>query len=211
MKMPSRLNGRGITGRGNAAVHVAPQQQPMRPMSCYEIFGPFELPLLPVGAVLDVSQAALERFWAAVNGREGGLAEAYGCFVFSVRGRNWRNELPWYVGRADRKPFLATCLDQTHLAAYAAVLAEIQHGSAYLHLVSLMTSAGRFGRLGRGTQQEIGFVESLLTGAALGRNPRLGFSQELIPSCTVSIPGLLSPQNARLTIDARALRLVLGF
>ena len=185
-------------------------QRPMRPLSHYEIFGPFELPLAAADGALDISPRAPERFWAEVNGRESGLGEAYGCFVFSVRGHNWRQELPWYVGRAERRPFLASCLDEARTAIYSEVLAQVPHVAACLHLISRMTPGGRFSKLPPDAHGEIGFIESLLVGAALGRNSRLSLDQEQARTPALSIPGLLNPQKQRLTIDARALRSVLG-
>jgi hypothetical protein len=209
MITPNRPNGRSVLGEADTPARRVPPR-PQRSLSRYEIFGPFELPLGTGTAVLDASPRALERFWGEVNGRESGLAEACGCFVFSVRGHNWRHELPWYVGGAHRQSFFSSCLDQSRIAIYTEVLARVPHASAYLHLLSRMTPTGRFSRPAQGLQREIGFVESLLIGTALACNSRLSFDADQDQAGPLSIPGLLNPQSQRLTIDARALRSVLG-
>lgn len=206
MNHPDRPNGRPTPQTGEDA--PAGAERARRQPGQYEIFGPFELPLRASDAALEVSPQAHKRFWSEINERETGLGEAYGCYVFSVRGRGWRHELPWYVGRADRRPFQASCLAPARLALYAEILEQVPHAGASLYLLSRMTRTGRFSKPPPGTLPEIGFVQSLLAGAALGHNSRLRLDPG--QAGALSIPGLLAPQGWRLTIDARALRSVLG-
>lgn len=175
-----------------------------RLISRYEVFGPFELPSVDLTADAPPDHGG---FWKDVESRKSGLAAAYGCFVLSLRNRG---ELPWYVGRADRKPFSAVCLDQEHLAAYGEILARVPHTAAYLHLVCRITPSGRFSRPTLFTRREIAFIEGLVSNIALARNPRLRVDEQPLLAHSLSIPGLLSTQNMRLTLDERALRAVLG-
>jgi hypothetical protein len=185
-----------------ATPDAAPRRS--RLLSRYEVFGPFELPAGTVDG--DAGQA----FWHEVDGRRAGLSEAYGCFVLSVRSRGARSELPWYVGRADRRPFRATCLDPQRQAIYAEVLRRLPRIAAYLHLVCRVTPGGRFSRPTLFTRREIAFIEGLIGHVAQNRNPRLRVDEQQLLAHSLAIPGLLGSHNVRLTLDERALRAVLG-
>ncbi|MGH8444650.1 MAG: hypothetical protein ACREVL_05245 [Solimonas sp.] len=173
----------------------------------FEIFGPFDLPLTVAGR-LDLSSAARTRFWMEVEGRESGLGSACGCFVFSVR--NGRQTLPWYVGRAESQPFADHCLGDACLPIYARALEGLQPYCAHLHLLAKLTPTGHPSRAARHAHAEIAFIERVLIDLALTRNPQLmNYSDDELPR-SLCIPGLLNPQDAPLTIDARALRSILG-
>ena len=71
-------------------------------------------------------------------------------------------------------------------------------------LISRMTPGGRFSKLPPGAYGEIGFVESLLVGAALGRNSRISFDLDQAGASALSIPG--PAQSAEATADHRCAR-----
>jgi hypothetical protein len=194
--MPHRPRGTASAARAAAS-----------PAGRFEIFGPFDLPLTGAGR-LDLSPAARERFWMDVEGRESGLGSASGCFVFSVR--NGRQTLPWYVGRAESRPFTEHCLSDACLPIYARALEGLQPFCAHLHLLAKLTPTGHPSRAVRHAHAEIAFIERVLIDLALTRNPQLmNYSDDELPR-SLCIPGLLNPQDAPLTIDARALRSILG-
>ncbi|WP_026353068.1 hypothetical protein [Solimonas variicoloris] len=171
--------------------------------TAFAVFGPFELPLAADGG-FDATPAARRRVLADIAGREDGLAAACGCFVFSLRGR--AAALPWYVGRADGGSFAEVCLSDACLRIYAQAQACMPCLDAHLHLLGRLDCGGL---PASGTGAEIACVEQALIRLARARNPALlnadGEAPLPAPAAT-----LLRPLYAPRTIDARALRAVLG-
>ncbi len=66
-------------------------------------YGPFELDFVDGRIALTARKA----FRADLNSKKARLAEAVGCYVFSIKGG--KSELPWYVGKTEKMNFVREC------------------------------------------------------------------------------------------------------
>jgi len=139
-------------------------------------YGPFELPRW--NTLIDDDSEARDFFWSqSVEATAPGLADAIGCYVFSIR--TGGGSLPWYVGKTEIG-FRNECFQAHKLKYYNKALAA-RVGSPVLFLIPKITPANhRFAHRSTGNS-DIEFLENYLIGRALVRND-----------------GLMNKQNTRL-------------
>src|SRR5580658_6869980 len=104
----------------------------------FEPYGPF---LLPLETQSVLAERELSGFWSAVDEQVPGLPSAVGCYIFSIgiRGR----ELPWYVGKTERRNFRFETTQPHKLRHYEAALRKYR-GKPLLYLIPRITDGGSF-------------------------------------------------------------------
>jgi hypothetical protein len=199
---PSRTSGKRASRRREESRDRSPRA--IR----FEVFGPFELPIAATGG-LDRSAPALARFWSHVEGREGGLSRAGGCFVLTERSQ--AGELrPWSVGTALAAPYRDTLTAPCVLELAEELLRLNRNSTLSLSLVCCLADSGKFADSRQIDRQELNVLEAYLWALCLARNPLA--SGRRAGSCLAGfvVPGLLNAGRLPVTIDARVLKSALG-
>jgi hypothetical protein len=130
----------------------------------FSVHGPFEIPR--VGQAIELGARDRRQFWQAVDEAEPGLSEACGCYVFIIRNK------AHYVGLAQRQPFKNECFGPHKIVAYNQALRSVT-GPPYFVLCARRTGGGRLSSPSRNGHRDVDFLEKLLIGQAIQRNPNL--------------------------------------
>lgn len=158
-------------------------------MSTYEPFGPFKLKTRQ-RAVEDSDRRA---FWDDVEAKHPGLADAVGCYIFATR--TGGGVKPWYVGKAERTPFKQEVWNHKNLNTYNRVLRRLDRASPILYLLARETAGGRFRKKTQSRISDLRFVEEMLIGVCLARNPELENKSQTKHLRSVCIPGYMNSNN----------------
>lgn len=134
----------------------------------YEIFGGFEISRKPNKRSIVDTRDRYD-FWWNVDETRKLLPHARGCYIFALRVPGG-GLVPWYVGKVCRRGFIDECFDSHKLVYYNEVIAS-ETGVPLLYLVPRMTPGGKFASTF--PVRESDYLETLLIGMALQRNPRL--------------------------------------
>lgn len=137
----------------------------------FDMYGPFQLDR--TGGCITSKQPTL---WSSVRqecaawGFEATeLEKAIGCYAFGLK--NGDSLVPWYVGMTiAQRGFRGEILQAHKLEHYNAVLEE-RRGVPVMFLMPLMTQEWRFSRDRSASKILIRWVEKMLFGVALSRNP----------------------------------------
>lgn len=138
----------------------------------FDMYGPFEL------AREDGKVASRQpELWAEVRRQsrnygyhEQGLETAIGCYAFGLRHPSGLR--PWYIGMTiARAGFRGEVLQQHKRDHYDAALGE-RTGTPVLFLMPLLTAESRFSQDRGRSKPLIEWVEKMLFGVALRRNPK---------------------------------------
>ena len=168
----------------------------------YEVFGEFDVPRTK--RLVDKSPQALRAFWEQASGSNPGLADAVGCYVFCI------GKKPWYVGLAERQTFRRECFQPHKLVAYASAMSKVKTGKPKLILLAKMTPKGKFAKPGVNGHRATRFLEDLLIGMALSRNPKLENARGTKFMKQMVVPGVLNtPQGKSAAKSVKALRSVM--
>ncbi len=118
-------------------------------------------------------------FWQSVdaeavkyNTDPADLRRAIGCYMFSItRGKNAK---PWYIGKTSAQTgFYGEVLTAHKVNHYNAALEASGRKSGQLVFFTLVTSTGYLSRATRSTTSLINWLERMLIGMAIAKNPNL--------------------------------------
>lgn len=155
----------------------------------YEIFGGFTIPRKPrKHAVADARDR--RAFWDDVETERVGLSAAVGCYVFAIRAGG--GIVPWYVGRTCSQSFKNECFELHKLRHYDDVISG-QRGTPLLYFAARTTPGGKF--TASAPTKESQFLESMLIGMALQRNPELKNIVHATFLKRLHVPGLVNPRK----------------
>lgn len=136
----------------------------------FDMYGPFEVSRengRVTGRQADMWDQV--RLACARNYVETELETAIGCYAFGIR--HGTSLKPWYVGMTMAKGgFRAEVFQKHKLEHYNAVVEE-RRGTPVMFLMPLLTPEDRFSRDRTTTGPLIRWVEKMLFGVALKRNP----------------------------------------
>jgi hypothetical protein len=131
----------------------------------FTIHGPFGIPRDGTH-LISRDKGEKNDFWDGVDADEDGLSHSCGCYVLSIRG------IPWYVGMAQRQNFRHECFSHHKITLFDTALSK-GRGTPYLFLIARRTAGGKFCKTSSGAYRDVEFLENLLIGLALQRNPEL--------------------------------------
>lgn len=155
----------------------------------YEIFGGFTIPRKPrKHAVADTRDR--RTFWDEVEAERVGLSAAVGCYVFAIRAGG--GIVPWYVGRTCSQSFKNECFELHKLRHYDDVISG-QRGTPLLYFAARTSPGGKF--TASAPTKESQFLESMLIGMALQRNPELKNIVHATFLKRLHVPGLVNPRK----------------
>ena len=158
----------------------------------FEPFGPFEIPRKENGLVNAEDTASV--FWSAAETDNKGLADAVGCYIFSIRAG--RGSLPWYVGKAEKQSFRKECFAPHKLNIYNEQVAS-RKGTPLLTLVTRFNPSGSYSGPRSSGYNDIPFLENMLIGLAVQRNPELANARNTKFMREMVIPGVLNSPKGK--------------
>jgi hypothetical protein len=168
----------------------------------FDAYGPFEIARKTKTSVAR-DKTVIRTFWDDIDAEHEGLSGACGCYVFVIRGR------AWYVGLAKRQDFKHECFSAHKLLQYNDALQQVS-GPPSLLLLAKTTPKGRFAKPGNG-HPDVSFLETLLIGSALGRNPRLQNIKGTKLLKEMRVPGVLNTgQGQARSVVVQELKKALG-
>jgi hypothetical protein len=168
----------------------------------FEIFGPYEIPRN--GRLVSGSRRDHRPFWEEVESDCEGLSFACGCYVLVIRNR------AWYVGLAESQSFNPECFSSHKIVQYNAAL-QMVTGRPSLILIAKLTPQGRFAHPSVNGHRDAHFLENLLIGLALGRNPDLQNARGTGLLREMRVPGLLNTGRGQArALPVQALKEALG-
>ncbi len=170
----------------------------------FEPYGPFRLRLDERGVI---TSKELNEFWSTVDGQAKGLSRAVGCYIFSIalRGR----ELPWYVGKTEKKTFRFETMQRHKIQHYQEALRKKQ-GNPLLYLIPRITDGGRFRRSWSSKMLSVSKLEGMLIEAALKKNPELRNSHATKHLTQTVLPGFVGDEKEGRSDPANRLASLLG-
>lgn len=169
-------------------------------------YGPFDIATKPTGSIND-SKESLSDFWEMVNANQTNLSEAVGCYIFSIQSR--RGSLPWYVGLAEKQSFREECFANHKLLVYMRSL-DGRQGSPQLTFLPKFTMTGKYAKCGKNAKMDVRFLENLLIGLAIQRNPKLANIKKTKLLKDMIVPGVLNTPQGRQVKSVYAMKRLLG-
>ena len=169
----------------------------------FEIYRAFEIERKPTR--LGLFEKA---FWKTVNEEVNGLSEACGVYLFALQ--HGTNIKPWYVGKTEKKNFSFECFQATKINYYNDVL--VAHpGRPLLFLIPRITATReKFSKPTKSGYRDIEFLETILIGYALEKNPELANVKKTKLLRDMEVPGILNSPQARPTNAVQDLKSALG-
>lgn len=136
----------------------------------FQIFGPFDLPLKSDSWIGD-SKENKNNFKELIDAEQMELSEACGCYLFAIRaGKGFK---PWYVGLAASQSLFKEIYTNQKIKIYNEVFSKIKKGSPVIFLIAATTNRGKFVKPSVTRKKLFGFVEDLLIGRVIQKNPEL--------------------------------------
>jgi hypothetical protein len=172
----------------------------------FTVHGPFEVPR--DNGLIDTRAVAKRTFWENVDAGVDGLSNACGVYVFVIRAR--RGSLPWYVGLTTTRDFGAESLGLHQTNHYNHALGRKIGVRPELYFLAKQTPTGRFAKPSQNSHSDIEFLETLMFGVALNRNPDLRNSKNTRFLKNIVVPGILNSPQRPPTANERAFKAVLG-
>jgi hypothetical protein len=175
----------------------------------FKVSGPFELKRTP-GGIVAFGKDELAAFWEQTAKQTAiDLRTACGCYVLALQ--NGENIVPWYVGKAEKATFEVRCFDDSHFVTWFQAIGDGEtrrRGKPLLFLLPRCTPTERLSK--PGTWHDIRFLETMLIGMALRRNPDLLNVQHTRMLREMIVPGVINTPPGKPRIAETQLRQALG-
>lgn len=155
----------------------------------YSIHGPFEIK--KDEKLINRSNSAKRGFWDDVKKVDPSLPSACGCYLFAIRAG--KGVKPCYIGLAAKQAFEKECFAPHKINIYNDAL-KSKKGTPLLFFVAKRTSRDKFVKPGKNGHQASAYLETLMIGAALEKNPELmnikktKFLKEICVPCLINTP-----------------------
>ena len=131
----------------------------------YTIHGPFEIKRQ--GKTVNHLATELKKFWSEIDEQFEGLSFACGCYLFALKAG--KGSTPWYVGKAEKQSFSKEVFNSHKVQYYNDIIAN-QKGKPIIFILAKRTRKKKFVKPSKNGHSDIDFLETLLIGAALGKN-----------------------------------------
>tara|TARA_R110002020_G_scaffold50791_3_gene143681 strand:- start:6047 stop:6568 length:522 start_codon:yes stop_codon:yes gene_type:complete len=122
------------------------------------------------------------------------LRKAIGCYMFSIkRGDTYK---PWYVGKTSAQTgFYGEVLTPHKVEHYNGVFETTRRKSGQLIFFTLITSTGHLSRATRSTAALVNWLERMLIGMAIAKNPDLRNKRDTKLLRSVWVEGVFGKQD----------------
>lgn len=161
----------------------------------YSIHGPFEIKRVKnkknKKTIVDHSKEAKKIFWDIVSEKDDSdLPSSCGCYLFAIKAS--KGIKPWYVGLAAKQSFEKECFTHQKINIYNDVLMKCGNGTPILFLIRKLTKKGKFVKSSKNGHKDIVFLETMLIGTAIEKNPHLMNIQKTKYLKELCVPGLIN-------------------
>jgi hypothetical protein len=157
----------------------------------YSIHGPFKITRFTgynnKKAGVDYTNKTKKIFWEAI-GKE--LSSACGCYLFVIKAS--KGFKPWYAGLAEKRSFEEECFTHQKISIYDYVLSNCGNGTPHLFLIAKRTKNGKLVTPSINGHKDIRYLETMLIGTAIEKNPKLMNIQKTKYLKEMCVPGLLN-------------------
>lgn len=160
----------------------------------YKIYGAWEISRR--NRIINNSNEAKRLFWDDVEEDTEGLSDACGCYVFSLQNR------PWYVGMASKQSFAQECFTDHKINLFNQALSQYKRATPYLYFLSRMTPAGNFSLPSKNGHKDIEFLETMLIGQGVSRNPELLNIKGTKLLRELNVPGIINSKKGQTSSHA---------
>lgn len=172
----------------------------------FVVYGPFEVPRS--NGLVDTAAASKKKLWDAVRARVPSLPDACGCYIFVIKAK--RGTLPWYVGLTTKRTFKGEALGPHQVNHYNHALGQKVGVKPQLFFLAKSTPSGRFAKPSSNSHKDIEFLETLMFGVALKRNPKLRNAKSTKLLKNLVVPGVINSPRRSPTIPERAMKVAFG-
>ena len=172
------------------------------------VHGPFELPRGNKGLIVKGKQE-LASVWEEVECAETGLANACGCYVFTIQTSGRGTTKPWYVGKSEKTNFQKEALNDSNILKFNQELDKRKRAKPMLFLLPYVDKREKFKPVAE--HEAIRELETMLIGMAIRQNPELinikgtKTFRDLQVAGFMNMPGRSKPRS-----PSKALRDVFG-
>lgn len=174
----------------------------------YEVHGPYELPKdkdKNSRDFIDFEKEAINNFWETIEKEAKGLKNACGCYIFTV------NDIPYYVGKAEKQSFADECFSSHKKEHYRKATKKVQRGKPCLYFITKITKArGAFAKPSKNHHKDIDFLEKFFMALALEKNPNLTNEKHTRFIKNIIVPGFLNTKPGQPKGAHQKLKKVLG-
>lgn len=143
----------------------------------------------------------VKEFWALVDAEaekygvdRWQLRRAIGCYLFSIK--HGEKLTPWYVGKTSAQTgFYGEIFTPHKRQHYNAVLGQTHRKAGQILLFTLVTGTGRISNATQSTKSLIEWLERMLIGMAIAKNPDLRNKKDTKLLREVWVEGVFGAQN----------------
>ncbi len=160
----------------------------------YSVHGAWEIPRK--NRIIDSSNVAKVSFWKEVEEDMEGLSSACGCYIFTLQNK------PWYVGMASRQSFTRECFAHHKINLYNQALSQYMKAIPYLYFLAKETPTGNFAKPGANGHKDIEFLENILIGLGINRNPEIMNIKGTKLLKELNVPGIINTKKGQANAHA---------
>jgi hypothetical protein len=166
----------------------------------FDVAGPFEISRY--GKKRNITKESLTDLKEQLEDCEEGLSDSCGCYIFAKRAGG--GIIPWYVGRACRRPMLKEALSADNITKYNTVLDD--KGTPLLFVIPARTPTGKLRKRPESSGlPSIMFLERWLIATALDKNPDLINNKETKFLRGLHVVGIFNAKQGESTLSSQEL------
>ncbi len=172
-------------------------------------FFPYKSVEVPRSAngLIDRCKGSMQEFWESVEELEEGLSDAIGIYIFSIRAG--KGNLPWYVGKAEKRGFRKECFEHHKLTHYNDCIAG-RKGTPLLTLIPKFTQSDYFVQPNGKPHSDISALEKMLIGTCIQKNKYLANIRDTKLQRLMVVPGYFNTPQGRLAQPVREFKHLIG-
>lgn len=142
-------------------------------------------------------------FSDSCNETDAGLSNGIGCYLFVLKiGESYK---PYYVGMASQRCFASERLGSHKILIYNEALND-QRGIPAIFLIAKRSKSGKLSKPSKNRDKAISWLESLLIGMCIEKNPKLKNISKTKLLKEMLVPGILNTPKGSTSLDVWKLK-----
>ena len=166
----------------------------------------FEIPKKDNGLVAN-GKESMSSFWELVEEEKEGLSSAIGVYIFSIRAG--KGNVPWYVGKAEKRGFCQECFQHHKLTHYNNCIAG-RKGTALLTLIPKFTQNDYCVKPNGASHSDISTLEKMLIGTCIQKNVLLANIRDTKLHKEMVLPGYVNTPQGGLASSVKEFKQLIG-